>query len=129
MPLSHTLRKVILKYLQKRGEYIAEHKLLKSPYLIINKDRERLGVSAISCIIAKIGKDENITGVRVSPHTFRHTFAKFFLLNGGDLFSLQKILGHSDIEMTKRYVEMNEVELKIQNDKFNPFDNTSWRYL
>lgn len=31
--------------------------------------------------------------------------------------------------MTKRYVEMNEVELKIQNDKFNPFDNTSWRYL
>ncbi len=129
VPLSHTLRKVILKYLQKRGEYIAEHKLLKSPYLIINKDGERLGVSAISGIIAKIGKNENITGVRVSPHTFRHTFAKFFLLNGGDLFSLQKILGHSDIEMTKRYVEMNEVELKIQNDKFNPFDNTSWRYL
>ncbi len=65
VPLSNTLRKVILKYLQKRKEYVAEHKLFKSPYLIINKDGEKLGVSAISGIIAKIGKDENITGVRV----------------------------------------------------------------
>ena len=128
IPLSQTLRKVILKYLKRRTEYVAENKLFKSPYLIINKDGEKLSLSTISGIINKIGKDENITGVRVSPHTFRHTFAKFFLLNGGDLFSLQKMLGHSDIEMTKRYVELNTVELKVQNDKFNPFDNVSWKY-
>lgn len=128
VPLSLTLRKVLLKYLQKRRDYVAENKLFKSPYLIINKDGEKLGVSTINGIITKVGRNEHITGVRVSPHTFRHTFAKFFLLNGGDLFSLQKILGHSDIETTKRYVEMNETEIKFQNDKFNPFDNTSWRY-
>ena len=128
IPLSQTLRKLLIKYLKRRAEYVDEHRLFKSPYLIINKDGEQLGVSTISAIISKVGKVENITGVRVSPHTFRHTFAKFFLLNGGDLFSLQKILGHSDIEMTKQYVALNKQELKMQNDKYNPFDNESWKY-
>ena len=128
IPLSQTLRKLLIKYLKRRTEYVDEHRLFKSPYLIINKDGEQLGVSTISAIISKVGKVENITGVRVSPHTFRHTFAKFFLLNGGDLFSLQKILGHSDIEMTKQYVALNKQELKMQNDKYNPFDNESWKY-
>lgn len=128
VPLSQTLRKVLIKYLKRRADYITEHGLFRSPYLIISKDGEQLGVSTISGIIEKVGKDENITGVRVSPHTFRHTFAKLFLLNGGDVFSLQKILGHSDIEMTKQYVALNKEELKMQNDKYNPFDNESWKY-
>lgn len=128
IPLSQTLRKVLVKYLKRRAEYVSERKLFKSPYLIINKDGEQLGVNTISGIIEKVGREEHITGVRVSPHTFRHTFAKLFLLNGGDVFSLQKILGHSDIEMTKQYVALNKEELKMQNDKYNPFDNESWKY-
>ncbi|WP_255291939.1 tyrosine-type recombinase/integrase [Bacillus pseudomycoides] len=51
-------------------------------------------------MIARYGRMAMIENVRVSPHTFRHTCAKFYLKNGGDLFSLQKILGHTDIAMT-----------------------------
>ena len=45
--------------------------------------------------------------MRCSPHTFRHTFAKTFLVNGGDLFTLQKILGHSSLAVVRLYVELS----------------------
>jgi len=53
--------------------------------------------------------------VRTNPHTFRHTFAKLYLLNGGDLFSLQKILGHTTLDMVRRYVNPDTDEVKRQH--------------
>ncbi|MED1002611.1 site-specific integrase [Bacillus mobilis] len=52
------------------------------------------------------GNKVGIKGVRVSPHIFRHTFTKYYLLNNGDMMNLQKILGHSSIEMVRKYINM-----------------------
>ncbi len=128
IPLTQTLRKVLVKYLTKRKEYVEQLRLNKCPYLIINNKGERLTATTISGIFSDVGKDYEMKDVRVSPHTFRHTFAKFFLLNGGDVFTLQRILGHSSIETTRRYVNLNDSELKVQNDKYNPFENANWQY-
>lgn len=43
----------------------------------------------------------------VTFHTLRHTFASHFMMRGGNLFDLQKVLGHKDIKMTMRYAHLS----------------------
>lgn len=69
------------------------------------------------------GDNAGIKGVRVSPHTFRHTFAKYYLLNNGDVMTLQKILGHSSIEMVRKYVNMTNKDILTQHNKHSPINN------
>ena len=130
VPMSETVKKTILHYLRMRKEYIDNHKLLKNHYLLIGRSGQRLEASGIWGIFSKVAKGEKaLQGVRVSPHTFRHTFAKYFILNGGDVFALQRILGHSDITVTKKYINLNNFEVSMQNDRYNPLQNESWRYF
>ncbi|MGN7387697.1 tyrosine-type recombinase/integrase [Sporosarcina sp. SAFN-015] len=60
---------------------------------------------------------------RVSPHTFRHYFAIKFLRNGGDPFALMKILGHTDISMTQKYVRYASADLQEVHDKASPIES------
>ena len=129
VPLTQTLKKIIIRYLEKRLEYVKEHKLISCRYLIISNRGQKLNIATVNDIYARIAENEHIKGVRVSPHTWRHTFAKNALLNGMDLFTLGRILGHSSIEVTKKYINLNDNEIKIQNDRFNPFENQKWRYF
>ena len=64
---------------------------------------------------------------KTSAHLYRHTFAKRWILNGGDIFRLQKILGHSDLAVVKEYVEMFGQDLSRDFGKFNPLDTLGFQ--
>ena len=49
---------------------------------------------------------------RVTAHTLRHSFATHFLESGGDLFTLQKLLGHTNIRTTIGYIHVQRSNLK-----------------
>lgn len=59
---------------------------------------------------------------KTSVHAYRHTFAKNFILNGGNVFKLQQMLGHSTLEMTRRYVNLFGADLQKGYEAVSPLD-------
>jgi site-specific recombinase XerD len=80
----------------------------------------RLTPGGLLQIITNLGQLAGITGVRCSPHTFRHTFAVEFLRAGGNVFTLQQMLGHTDLKMTRRYVSLAAADMDEQHRRFSP---------
>ncbi|ABB14999.1 tyrosine-type recombinase/integrase [Carboxydothermus hydrogenoformans] len=65
-------------------------------------------------------------GVKVTPYGLRHTFAIEFLKGGGDPFSLQRILGHTDLTMTRRYVRLSQDDIKEIHEKASPIQKLQY---
>jgi len=59
-------------------------------------------------------------GLRGGPHMLRHTFGRLYVMAGGDIFSLQRIMGHADVATTRRYVEMDLRDVQTQHARFSP---------
>lgn len=87
VPFQQTCAKIIRRYLDIRGN-------LETDALFVNINNEPISTRALRDKMQTYGLAANISGVRVSPHTFRHTMAKFYILNGGDPFTLRRILPH-----------------------------------
>lgn len=70
--------------------------------------------------IAEVGSVDD-----VYPHRFRHTFAINFLRNGGNVFELQRILGHEELDTVKVYLALAQVDIATAQRTHSPADN--WR--
>lgn len=57
---------------------------------------------------------------KLHPHMFRHTFCRNYILNGGDIFTLQKIVDHADIKTTRKYIQMDSDHIRQQHNKYSP---------
>lgn len=89
--------------------------------LFINRSGDSLGLLGIKILIRRLGDKAN---AKVHPHKLRHTFAISFLRAGGDVFSLQYLLGHSTLSMTQRYLQsLNASDAANAHRKFSPLDN------
>jgi integrase/recombinase XerD len=116
VPISSKTAKLLDEYMKESEEFGEE--LLFLSYdgrpILANSWRRRL---------SEYGELAGIDQKRVSPHTFRHTGALFYILNGGDPFSLQRILGHSDMSMVRKYIQMTNADVKRQHNTFSPLKN------
>lgn len=115
VPLGKKVSAALFKYRSVRPEPIFGH-------FFVGGNGRPYSRDSVHGFIKHYGKQFNIKGVRVSPHTFRHTFAKRYLMNGGDVFSLQKILGHSSLAVVQNYVHMASDDVLVQHKRFSPVD-------
>lgn len=60
---------------------------------------------------------------RLHPHLLRHTFATRYIERGGDIYSLQSILGHTSLEMVKKYVHLIPSKTVVNFAVLSPLDN------
>jgi len=119
VPIGANVQKALWKYVRRFRPQPAHPNIQN---LFLSASGYGLSGSRVYHIIKRYGDRAELQGVRCSPHTFRHTFAKNFLLNGGDLFTLQKILGHSSLDVVRLYVNLATEDVKIQHRKYSPVD-------
>ena len=111
-----TTQKALLRYLLMRTDM--------HPCLWVTEERRPMMCRGIQIMVRKLCARANIIDAKPGPHTFRHTAAINYLRNGGDEFTLQIMLGHSTLQMTRRYVSSLGTEDMIRvHKKASPVDN------
>jgi len=100
--------------------YLEERPRVEAREVFLNlRTRRPLTADGLTVILQKRGER---AGIRCRPHLLRHTFATRYLMNGHEtnLISLQKLLGHSSLDMVRRYVDMLPVDVETEYRKFSP---------
>ena len=77
--------------------------------------------TSLAQYMRRLGKRAGVSDAH--PHRFRHTFAVTYLRNGGDPYTLQEILGHSTLEMVKKYIALAQIDLESAHKRASPVDN------
>lgn len=77
----------------------------KQATLFVNRTGEPMTKNGLLQVIRRLARWADIEGVRCSPHTFRHTYSANFMRNGGDIYTLSKLLRHSNVTTTEEYLK------------------------
>ncbi len=116
----------LLHYLDRHrpdARELEEWGSLGEDHFFLAETRKPLTKNGVTLLFARLKKRAGITGKRISPHIFRHTFAIRYLKLGKDPFSLQELLGHEDIATVKLYMHMNDEDIQEQKRKYSPGDH------
>ena len=112
IPLCSAMVAILREYLRHRGGEAAD-------YLFCTETGSQLTENGLRQSIARYNTRRGVQ--KTSIHLFRHTFARKYLIDcGGDAFTLQKLLGHSTLAMTKHYCAIFDADLTKNYDNFSP---------
>lgn len=99
---------------------IEQNKCVNNPYLFA-LGSGHIDKQSVSSMLYKLKHDLSIDVL--SSHKLRHFYATELLKNGADIYTVKELLGHSDLEMTQRYLDFTNEEIKENNFKYNPLKN------
>lgn len=89
--------------------------------LFLGKLHRRMNKNVLRQLIARLGQKAGVA--HAHPHRFRHTFTLTYLRSGGDVFTLQALLGHSTLEMVQHYARLAQVDIEHAHRRASPVDN------
>lgn len=110
VPFSFELRKALHRHIT---EFARKPDLL----LLASRNETQLGRRVMLRDVKRACKRLGFTPPARTLHAFRHTFAVNYLRRGGSVFHLQKVLGHSSLEMTRRYANLGTADLQAVHER------------
>jgi site-specific recombinase XerD len=119
VPLGYTSQRTLWNYLRK---FRPKPALPTIDKVFLSRDGQPMKIDWLYKIVSRACRRAGIDGKRIGPHTCRHTFARQFLMNGGDLLTLQRILGHSTLDVVRLYVDLDTRDLLKQQRRYSPMD-------
>jgi site-specific recombinase XerD len=117
IPFSAVTSQAIWRYMSTRPKDLA------NDFLFVTAEGQPLDRSGLSKLVRRIAQRAGVA--KAHPHRFRHTFAISFLRNGGNAYALQMMLGHSTMEMVKRYLALAQADVEAAHRQASPVAN--WR--
>ena len=120
VPIGTVAQKALLRYI-----YHSRPESNNVDYLFLTLDGYHLGINGLKLMLSRLAARSGVE--RLHAHLCRHTFAVNYLLNGGDVFSLQQILGHSSLDMVRNYLTLTSSDIKNQHHRFSPMDRMNIR--
>ncbi len=121
VPVSTITENYMLEYLSHSRNNLPI-KPEASDIVFLNRRGNSLTRAMIFTIVTNLGKQAGIKK-KISPHTFRHSFATHLLENGADLRAIQLMLGHESITTTEIYMHLDKSHLKQVMNSFHPRAN------
>jgi len=118
VPINVETQKYIVIYMNHIRNHIKVQKGFEDT-LFLNRRGKQLTRNMIFLIIKELAEKAGVEK-KVSPHTFRHSFATHLLENGADLRSIQQMLGHESITTTEIYMHVDKSFLKGVIEKYHP---------
>ncbi len=118
IPINSNTQKFIVIYINQIRNHITIQKGFDDT-LFLNRRGKQLTRNMVFIIIKDLAEKAGIKK-KVSPHTFRHSFATHLLENGADLRSIQQMLGHESITTTEIYMHVDKSFLKEVVEKYHP---------
>jgi|TARA_B110000858_G_scaffold19509_1_gene19573 integrase/recombinase XerD len=118
VPIHFRAQKYIILYMNE----IRVHLLVVKGFedtLFLNRRGKSLSRQMVFMILKELAIKINLQK-KISPHTFRHSFATHLLKNGADLRAIQQMLGHESITTTEVYVHLDTSFLKKVVEKYHP---------
>lgn len=103
--ISPMLKKYMIRYERIRKSYFKDKCLDSNNYVLSRSGRPLTSVQ-VENVVRNAGQEANIRkSIRCSPHTLRHYYAQANIRNGLDVYSTSRLLGHSSVNITKRYLQ------------------------
>jgi integrase/recombinase XerD len=118
IPLGRHAVRFLKEYITHvRPYHTRENKTIRN--LFVNQSGKPLSKIVTEIIVRNYAKAAGIQK-KVTPHTFRHTFATQLVRNGADITAVQKMLGHSDLSVTHIYTKVAGIEVKMTHSSHHP---------
>jgi len=114
LPYSARTGQVIWRYLTQRPD------LHPDDYLFVTQQGRQMSSRLIHQTLEDLGARAGVE--KVHPHRLRHTFAVSYLRAGGDIFTLQMILGHENLDMVRHYSKLAQMDIKRVHRRASPVE-------